>query len=148
CGFDKFKSAQAALTSGCRWFSYIKGGPYRKWFGNRIYLVDWAENGSRLQTTRHPTEDRVWATNFNLDYIFKPNANWGDVTSGSFSARSSGGGELFDATGLSCFPSPELSPYVLGFLNSRLVEVCLRALNPTLHYQAGNIADLPFLGEI
>ncbi len=148
CGLDKFPSSESAMGSGLKWFSYIKGGPYRKWFGNRLFVVDWEENGIRLQTTRHPTENRVWATNFNLDYIFRPNVNWGDITGGSFAARASSGGELFDATGLSCFPPTQLRPYVLGFLNSCLVDICLQALNPTLHFQAGNIADLPFHPEI
>jgi type II restriction/modification system DNA methylase subunit YeeA len=136
-------SRESAKESKMKWFPYIKGGDMRKWYGNKREVVDWEDDGKRLQSTKHPREDRIWATNFNLDYIFKPNVNWSDVTSGSFSARASFGCELFDATGLSCFPSAANYWQVLSFLNSKVASYFLTVLNPTLHFQAGNIASLP-----
>ena len=138
------KNRAAAKASSRRWFPYIKGGQFRRWYGNRSEVVDWYNDGERLRNTRHPTEDRVWATNFNLDYIFQPNVNWTDVTSGRFSARFSDGSSLFDATGLSCFPDSDLRLSVLAFLNTNMADGFLKLINPTLHCQAGNIADLPF----
>ena len=138
------KNRAAAKASSRRWFPYIKGGQFRRWYGNRSEVVDWCNDGERLRYTRHPTEDRVWATNFNLDYIFQPNVNWTDVTSGRFSARFSDGSSLFDATGLSCFPDSDLRLSVLAFLNTNMADGFLKLINPTLHCQAGNIADLPF----
>jgi hypothetical protein len=143
CAFDKIHCRGEAKSSGNKWFSYIKGGDFWKWYGNNSYVVNWENDGQLLQTARHPTEDRVWATNFNLDYIFRPNVNWSDVTSGKFSARRCEGGSLFDATGLSCFSKQVPDEYILGFLNSAVSAAFLEVLNPTLHYQAGNIADLP-----
>ncbi|WP_313473822.1 BREX-1 system adenine-specific DNA-methyltransferase PglX [Psychrobacter sp.] len=138
------KNREGAQASGCKWFPYIKGGQFRRWFGNRSEVVDWEHDGLRLRTTKHPKEDRVWATNFNLEYCFRSNVNWSDITSGRFSARFSDYGSLFDATGLSCFPDKDWQLRVLAFLNTTIVDRLLRLLNPTLHYQAGNIADLPF----
>ncbi len=147
-GFDSFSNRDTARKSNKKWFSYLKGGGYRKWYGNKLDVVNWENDGELLQTTKHPTEDRVWATNFNLSYIFKPNINWGAVTSSDFSARYSSGGELFDAGGSGCFPDKDNRSLLLGFLNSKVSKGMLRVLNPTLNFQAGNIANLPLSSTI
>lgn len=142
-GLDRFPDREAALQSGLKWFSYLKGGGYRKWYGNKLDVVNWEKDGWLLQNRKHPSEDRVWATNFNLDYIFKPNVNWGAISSFGFSARFSKGGELFDAGGSACFPVKISDQAVIGFLNSDMAQVLLKTLNPTLNFQAGNVASLP-----
>jgi hypothetical protein len=147
CGFALYPDRDAARASGKRWFGYIKGGPARKWWGNFDYVVDWRDDGHRLQTERHPTEDRVWATNFNLEFIFRPNVNWGDVGGSSFAARLSTGGELFDGTGSACFPEPGREYEVLALLNSSSSRALLEILNPTMHFLAGDIARIPFSGK-
>lgn len=143
-GLSRFSTREAARESGLRWFGYIKGGPARKWWGNFDYVVDWYDDGRRLQTERHPTEDRVWATNFNLDFVFRPNVNWGDVSGSDFSARLSLGGQLFDGTGSACFPTEERAYEVLSLLNSSLARDFLAILNPTMHFLAGDIARIPY----
>lgn len=148
CGYDHFNSRTAAKESSKKWFSYLKGGGFRKWYGNKNQVVNWQNDGADLQSGKHPTENRVWATNFNLDYIFQPNVNWGAVTSAEFSARISAGGELFDAGGSACFPATISHLAVLAFLNSKVSRQMLRALNPTLNFQAGNIGNLPLSRSI
>jgi type II restriction/modification system DNA methylase subunit YeeA len=147
-GFDKQIDRFAVKTSKLKWFSYLKGGGFRKWAGNKSEVVNWERNGFVLQNAKHPSEDRVWATNFNLDYIFKPNVNWGAVTSSDFSARLSRGGELFDAGGSACFPIDVSEFFVLGYLNSGVTKASLSVLNPTLNFQAGNIANLPLIKKL
>lgn len=147
-GLDMFKDRRSAQESGKKWFSYLKGGGYRKWYGNKFDVVNWENDGLLLQTKKHPSEDRVWATNFNLEFVFNENINWGAVSSSDFSARISEGGELFDAGGSACFPVKASPKTVLGFLNAKVSRVMLRALNPTLNFQAGNIANLPFLVSV
>lgn len=147
-GLDRFEDRESAAQSGRKWFSYLKGGGFRKWYGNKFDVVDWENDGRRLQNTMHPTENRVWATNFNLDYIFSPNVNWGAISSTGFSARVSKGGELFDAGGSACFPTNMSSEAIAALLNSPVTALVLRALNPTLNFQAGNIGNLPLLDAL
>ena len=147
-GLDKFGSREDAKSSGKKWFSYLKGGGYRKWYGNKFDVVNWENDGFALQNTMHPSEDRVWATNFNLEFVFRPNVNWGAVTSSDFSARASLGGELFDAGGSACFPIGVSEEFVLGFLNSKVCKATLGILNPTLNFQAGNVANLPLMAAL
>lgn len=148
CGLDKYLDRETALNSGLKWFSYLKGGGYRKWYGNKLDVVNWENDGELLQSRKHPKENRVWATNFNLEYIFNPNVNWGAISSFGFSARFSSGGELFDAGGSACFPKGLSDISILGFLNSDIAQVLLTTLNPTLNFQAGNIANLPIAKSI
>ena len=148
CGLDRIPDRNSASESGFKWFSYLKGGGYRKWYGNKLDVVNWENDGWLLQNRKHPTEGRVWATNFNLEYIFKPNVNWGAISSFGFSARLSFGGELFDAGGSACFPTKLSEQSILGFLNSEMAQTLLKSLNPTLNFQAGNIANLPISEDL
>ena len=141
-GFDKLPDRDTARSSKLKWFSYLKAGSYRKWSGNKGEVVDWENDGFVLQTAQH-LEGRVWATNFNLEFIFKSNVNWGAVTSSDFSAR-----QLFDAGGSACFPVDVSNLFVLGFLNSKVTKACLSVLNPTLNFQAGNVANLPLIKSL
>ena len=50
---------------------------------------------------------------------------------------------LFDNNGSSAFPIKD-KEYLLGFLNSLVANSCLTILNPTLAFQVGNIASLPY----
>jgi hypothetical protein len=147
-GLDKYPQRSLAASSGRKWFSYLKGGGFRKWYGNKECVVNWENDGELLQSARHPLENRVWATNFNLEFIFQPNVNWGAISSSEFSARVSGGGELFDAGGSACFPAGISSQIVAGFLNSKVAQAFLQTLNPTLNFQAGNISNLPFITSV
>lgn len=135
-------SRSHAQKSGRKWFPYQKGGPFRKWFGNVVNVVDWEDDGHRLRTTAD-ANGKIPAHAFNEEYIFKPNVNWSAITSGDFSVRISTGGALFDAGGSAAFPNPELVPLVAGFLNSKVAGYLLGAMNPTVNFQAWNIGNLP-----
>jgi len=133
-------------TSSKKWFPYIMGGDFRKWYGNREYVVNWENNGHAITTKQHPTENRIWATNFNLDYIFKENINWNSITSSKLSFRHSPGGELFASTGLACFPEKDVE-FVLSYLNSHVAEEFLSVFAPTMSANPGDIAKLPLYSE-
>lgn len=133
-----------AEKSGLKWFPYIMGGDFRKWYGNRENVVNWLSDGHEIRTKRHPTEDRVWATNFNLDFIFRPNVNWNSITSAKLSFRLSPGGELFASTGLACF-SEKNDRFVAGFLNSSVASYFLSIIAPTMSANPGDIGRLPFI---
>jgi type II restriction/modification system DNA methylase subunit YeeA len=146
-GANKFSSdstsRQNALETKKKWFPYRKGGSYRKWYGNVVDVVNWENDGELLRSNKHPVEDRVWATNFNLDYIFTKSITWSDVTSAEFSARIGDNNSLFDAKGPSAFLSNEMHPILLGFLNSKIVSMLTKAINPSLSFQIGDLEKLP-----
>ncbi len=136
-----------AKSSGCKWFPYSKGGERRKWYGNDDCVVDWESDGKVLQSRRHPTEDRVWATNFNLDYIFRPYLTWTDITTDGLAARLVPHGTLFDSTSWSAFQINEGTTlnYVAAICNTKVGQYLSLVLNPTLHFTSGDFARLPLI---
>jgi hypothetical protein len=138
------------IAAGKKWFPYNKGGDYRKWYGNDLFVVDWEDNGKRLQETLHPEGHRIWAHNFNLDFIFRPSVSWSDVTSRGLSARLFPEGFIFDATGLSAFnrTSTESRLKAAAICNSAVGLYLAPMLNPTLHFKSGDFAEMPFIENV
>ena len=139
-------SRLAATASGRKWFPYAKGGEFRKWAGNEESLVNWENDGSLLQNTKHPTSDRIWAHNFNLSNIFKPAICWTVVTTGRNAFRVHSDGFIFDAAAGLCQPKTDVEiEYLLGLLNSKITEAALPLINPTINLHPGYLSSLPGL---
>lgn len=138
---------EAAKASGAKWFPYNKGGDFRKWYGNDYFLVNWEDDGFALQNTMHPDGKRIWAHNFNLDFIFRPSVSWSDITTRGLSARLFPEGFIFDATGLSAFnkTSQDFETLACAICNSKVGSYLAPMLNPTLHFKSGDFAEIPLV---
>ncbi|AQU82246.1 MULTISPECIES: BREX-1 system adenine-specific DNA-methyltransferase PglX [unclassified Halomonas] len=142
----KIADRNQANKSGCKWFPYTKGGDFKKWYGNNFHLVHWENDGQLLQTKRHHTDDRVAATNFNLDFIFNPGGTYSSISSSDFSIRYTPPGFLYDQKGAPLFSSSlENLAYSITLLNSSLSKVFLKVLCPTLDFNSGSLAQVPAL---
>lgn len=124
------------LNKKSKWFPCLKGGPYRKWYGNHDYVINWENNGEAIKKTGR-------ATIRSEKLLFNEGINWSNITSGSSSFRIMEEGYFFESTSSVCFPE-ERTLYVLGMLNTKISEIITKILNPTLHLQSGNVADMPF----
>lgn len=134
----------SAQKSGLKWFPYNKAGEFRKWYGNRDYVVNWMNDGYELQTILYPDGSRVWAHNFNLDYNFKEHITWNDITTGMISFRYFEDGFLFDAAAAVAFVDRNEKYKILGYLNSNFVNSLTKLLNPTIHFKLGDYGNLPY----
>ncbi|TBY53325.1 BREX-1 system adenine-specific DNA-methyltransferase PglX [Rhizobium leguminosarum bv. viciae] len=150
---DKFgpghASIDAAVDSGEKWLPYNKGGEFRRWFGNCEYAVNWEDNGVEIKhwLVNNPQDSKTthWSRRIiNSEFYFLEGITWSFVTSGSFGVRYTSEGFLFDVGGSSVFPSKEKILPVLGCLAAKTTQEFLNAVNPTLNFQAGNIASIPF----
>lgn len=131
-----------AMQSGLKWFPYNKGGAFRRWYGNRDYVVNWENDGREIKNFKDEN-GKVRSRPQNLAYYFKPSITWSDLTSASFSGRYCEGGFIFDIKGSSGFPSKDYHLYVLGLLNSKISQECISVLNPTVSTQVGDMARIP-----
>ena len=138
-GFNK--SRLEAQKSLLRWFPYANGGEYRKWYGNFDDVVNWENDGHRLQTEEHES-GRIRAVNLNLDFIFKPGLSWTSITSGAFSIRKLPKGFLFSSASNAMFCDGDSSLYA-GLLNSKAHVILGKAINPTLNANPGDIGKIP-----
>ena len=128
-------SHEVARSSSQKWFPYNKGGEFRRWFGNADYVIRYDEVGKNLLSSfsgfRHDGRD----------FYFKEGITWSFVSSGTFAARYTPIGFLFDVGGSSLFTKRIY--FVLGFLCSSLSYQLLKIINPTINFQVGNLKVLP-----
>ena len=128
-----------SLPSTKRWFPINKGGGFRRWAGNRDYVVDWAHEGRDL------LEMRPASTIRNMDQYFKPSVSWSDVVTGPVSFRYFPTGWIFDASANSIFPIGDDVEGILAYGNSSFVKEMAPLLNPGTHFKLGDMDALPYL---
>ncbi|PPF39322.1 restriction endonuclease [Rathayibacter sp. AY1A2] len=136
-------SGDKSLTSDAtrRWVAYNKGGEFRRWFGNQLHVVDWADGGRQLISSPK-------AVIRNLSYQGRESLGWTAVSSGRPSFRFFPQGFHFDGAGPSIFPNVGQSPYeLLGILNSTVSQRVLAVVAPTLNFEVGIVAGLPVPGN-
>ena len=140
------RTSISKVSDGSKWYPHLKGGPYRRWYGNYDYVVNWENNGEeilQLATKLYGTPTR---TAKSIEKYFLPGFTWSDVSTGLFSIRKTFSGCIFDTTAPTIStknnngtPSNEL----LGFLNTKVAQKMLSLLAPTIHYNCGSIALMP-----
>lgn len=139
------RDTEETLDIVSKWYPYMKGGSFKRWFGNQDHVVNWQQDGREIKTeviARFPYLKGNWGLLVtNPAFYFKKGITWTDLTSGRFSARLSPGGFIFDVKGSSAFP--EDIPLVLGLLNSSFAHYVLSLINPTVSFQVGDLSRLP-----
>jgi hypothetical protein len=124
-----------------KWFPYNKGGEYRKWFGNREYLVNWENDGAEIKN--YTKNGRVASRPQNIAFNFCENISYSSLTSGSLSFRHYSGfindqaGNYFIKVGNSSYL------YGLGLLNSKIADFYIGIKNSTLNTTADDFAGIP-----
>jgi len=136
-----FADKKAASDSRKKWFPYNKGGGFRKWYGNQIYIVDWEKDGERIQNFTD-SNGKLRSRPQNKECYFKESITW-SLIGLTFGPRHTPTGFLFDVGGSSAFPPKDKMHFVIAFLASKISSECLLSLNPTLNYQVGDIQRLP-----
>lgn len=118
---------------------YSKGGPYRRWYGNRDYVVRWKDDGKEIEAF-------PGSGNINESDYFKSCLCWSLITSGDISFRALNTDEfVMGDAGPACYPNPEMYFYLLGLLNSSSIQLLSKAINPTLNWSAGVVGSFPVL---
>jgi hypothetical protein len=135
-----YASIQTAQASGKKWFPYMKGGSFRRWYGNQEYVVKWRNDGAEIRNLGIES-GKVASRPQNTDFYFCRGVTWSDLTSGRFSARLSPGGFIFDVKGSSAFPKN--LQLVIGLLNSSFAHYALNLVNPTVSFQVGDLSRIP-----
>ena len=138
-----YKSIVETEDCAYRWFPYNKGGEFRRWYGNRDYVVNFYNNGTDI---REATKDAPGGRVVSAEFYFKKHLSWSDITSGSIAFRAYEEGFIFDASANTTFLSDEQYEYTLGYLNTKIVNEWSKIINPTFHFKIGNYQQLPYCG--
>jgi hypothetical protein len=134
------RNAQEAQRSGKRWFPYMKGGSFRRWYGNQEYVVNWENDGEEIRNLES-ANGRIASRPQNTDYYFRRGVTWSRTTSKGISVRELPHGFIIDCEAPASFGTNNLQ--LLAVLNSSVANAQLRVLNPTIHFQVGDLARLP-----
>ena len=129
-----------------KWVPCSKGGPFRKWYGNIDYCVNWENEGYELKNYRDGS-GKLLSRPQNISYYFKQiGVTWSTLTAGNPSFRFFNRNWLFETKGSVCFPNNiENNNMLLGYLNSPLVKYYLTLFSPTVDYHEGPVGRLPYL---
>lgn len=128
-----------------KWFPYSKGGEYRRWFGNNEYVINWENNGYEIMNDNFD-HGRLRAHNFNGEYAFKTGITWSSISTLKFVCRLQPKGFMFDAAGPLCYVKNESNIlYILAFFLSKIANMYMNVLNPTINMHPGYILALPFI---
>lgn len=118
--------------------SYAKGGGATRFYGAQENVVWWnpdemkKHSGCRLM---------------NQDLFFKEGLTFSGVNSQRFAVRYLPEGFIFDSGGSFINVKETNIHYLLGFLNTKLVNYYLNLFNPTINFKNNDIHRLPFIYE-
>ena len=134
-------------TAKYKWLPYNKGGDFRKWYGNQEYIVNWANDGEEIKAYAVIRNDgKPWSRYIqNVQFMCEPGITWTFISSSKFATRYLPVGFICDVAGSAIFPQDPYIDYLQGFLNTEICFQLLMLMNPTLNFQAGNIASLPIM---
>lgn len=135
-------SSEQAWSSQKKWFPLNKGGSFRKWYGNREYLIAYDKRTRDIlkELGNHLPSEKKY---------FSPFISWSDITSAITSFRKFEQGFLFSNTGHCVFPRDQFQEAVLlAYCNNKFVNMMIKILNPTIHFHVGYFKLLPYPRKI
>lgn len=122
-----------------RWRIYVKGGEYRKFYGNEELVVDWSEDARAYYDSKGGL--------CNPKFWNKEGITW-SLTSTKPSFRLKRAICFYSSAAPTIFNDDfSLDNNALAYLNSNVVEYILQALNPTLSTTVGDVFSLPYKGK-
>ena len=132
-----------------KWKPCNKGGSYRKWYGNNVYIVNWGIDGKELANHRWP-DGRQRSSLRNSSYFFREGITWTYITSGTNCFRYYPEGFAFAGTGPGLFPKSNVNLwYILAYTNSIVFDKLVKLFgSSTISLESGEVERAPIRIEI
>jgi len=126
------------VSDGSKWRFYIKGGDFRRWYGNIDLVIDWSLDAVAFYKF-NPTSNYL-AEN----YHFKEGITYTSLSSSANGFRYLPPIAVFDIKGPSLVEVQNLY-YVLGLFNTKVTETYLKTFNSTITLQVRDVKAMPIL---
>lgn len=125
-----------AINSGFKWFPCTKGGGFRRWYGNKNYIIAFDnENYEALSNSGNHLPSK--------EYYFLKGLSWSTISNDNIAFRYTTN-SIFETKGSICFPRTNTNIYILSaYLNSIVVQKMLSVISPTLDYHEGPLRKVP-----
>ena len=128
------QTKESFVKAGFTWAPHDKGGHFSRWYGNNDWVILWNNNGEELRKSSANLRSE--------QYYFLDAITWNSLSSGKICFRYSNYGAISNTAGSSLYPSSNIF-YLLGALNTLVIQKCIDILSPTLNYSAGPVGLLP-----
>ena len=129
---------------GEKWVPVAKGGSFRRWNGNIIDVIDWSEE-AREEYRSNPVgriqDEYLW---------YRDGITWNLISSGGTGFRYLPNDCLFNKAAPTIVIKKDCLdqiPYVLAFLNTKVVVEILKIMNPTFNTNIAEVFSLPLKVE-
>jgi len=124
------------------WHKYSKSGGNSRWYGLLLYVLRWKNNGEKLKNF---SGAGLGASK----YYDKNHIVWSGLTSGDISFRYENETIWFDDVAPAIiFNNHKFNTdnsYLLALCNNKITNYFLKLINPTFHYQIGDIKKIPII---
>jgi hypothetical protein len=129
-----------------KWFPYINGGNFRRWYGNLECYVNWENDGYEIKHLFNPDTGRLRSRPQSQRFYFREGATWNRIASKRITLRYFPAGCIFDQAGDSLFSDDINSVKVcISYLNTNVAKHFFDMLAPGLNLTAGTIGNLPYI---
>lgn len=129
-----------------KWFPYLKGGDFRKWYGNHQYVVNWENDGIEIRNFKDEKTGRIRSHNYNGEWALKEGFSWSEFSSSDLSIRYCKGGFLFDTKGCMGFANGTVDvKYIMALYNSVVGKEYTKIFCATTDYKPGQIIHIPLI---
>jgi len=119
-----------------KWIKYIKGGNFRRWYGNLEFVLRYNGSGQELKNTKN-------ATLLNESFLEKEKCTWNDIATKDFNCRLVPKDTFYDIAGHCFFPKAQDKYALLAYANTKLFNYFINLINPTIHFQVGDVKKIP-----
>lgn len=125
---------------GEKWIPYSKGGSFRRWYGNLDLVLNYENNGEELNKFKGYQKSSE-------SFYFKKGLTWSSLSNSLFSMRILPEGFISDAKGpmLNIPNYDQYYSFLISIMNSKVTQMNLNFISPTLDYNWGSIANVPII---
>lgn len=133
---EKYVRKWWEIYRSSKWILYMNGGSYRKWYGNLQEVVDWTDTAKSEYASHGGLVDERNVDSYGI--------SWNGICGDLYGFRLKPEGIPFSSSSPTIINrSAELPLTTMGFLNSKVCNSILNALNPTLQLNVGEVLDTP-----
>lgn len=133
---EKYVREWWEIYRSSKWILYMNGGSYRKWYGNLQEVVDWTDTAKSEYASHGGLVDERNVDSYGI--------SWNGICGDLYGFRLKPEGIPFSSSSPTIINrSAELPITTMGFLNSKVCNSILNALNPTLQLNVGEVLDTP-----
>lgn len=126
-------------NSEYKWFPIVRGGDFRKWYGNMESVLNLKNDGFEIRTS---------GNNYRLrtpSFYSKKGITWNRISSRDVSFRIKTRQVNFGENSPCMFVPEEQLLIMLGFLNSKVSKALLEFINSTMTFQVMDIQSIPYI---